>query len=224
MHAEDPTGTRAAAAAQLISSCGKRELNNITKSQILQLVNNDELSLFAQMHLQPGSDKSVCRQMLGLMGVPPRCVLGPVSFATFKEMFRSSCASQANPRYTWIVIVRQEPRTIAAEEPTSPVPPIAPECPATGPQPYQTQFDAFMEEAEAGTTAEAVHTDLPRVLQPHHFVVAWRRKEDVMLAPSLTAQTDFRTHGQPSPAMHQLPPFTPGLPQGASAFEVLRSA
>ena len=224
MHAEDPTGTRAAAAAQLISSCGKRELNNITKSQILQLVNNDELSLFAQMHLEPGSDESVCRQMLGLMDVPPRCVLGPVSFATFKGLFHSSCSSEANPRYTWIVIVKQEPRAIAAEEPTSPVPPIAPECPATGPQPWETQFDSFMEEAEAATTAEAVHTDLPRVLQPHHFVVAWRRKEDVMLAPSLTAQTDFRTHGQPSPAMHQLPPFTPGLPQGASAFEVVRPA
>ena len=209
----------------MVSSCGKHGLESITKTQILELLNSDELDLFAQMHLTPGSAESVCRQMLRLMEVPPPCVLGPVSFAAFKRLFESSSSPEAIARHTWIVIVKEEPRAVAAEEPTSPALPLAPDCPATGEQPWEAQFNSFMEEAAAAATAaEAVHTDLPRVLQPHHFVVAWRRKEDVMLAPSLTAQTDFRTHGQPSPAMHQLPPLTPGLPQGASAFEVVRPA
>ena len=128
-------------------------------------------------------------------------------------------------RQTWIVIVEVKPHAIAAEEPTSPAPQLAPDCPATGEQPWEAMGRAFEAAATAegtapDTAADAVHTDVPRVLRPHHFVVAWRRAEDSQHAPSLNPHTDFRTHGQPSPVVHNVPmPHTPGLPEGAS-FEV----
>ena len=222
MHASDPKGIRAAAAAQLISSCGKYGLGDITKTHIFELLNTDELDLFAQLHIDEGSVESICRQMLKLLEVPKLCVLGPVSFAAFKQLFERSSAS-GSTRHTWIVIVRVDPRAVAAEEPTSPAPTLAPDCPATGAQPYEAQFNAFMEGVTAeGTGAEAAETDLPRVLQPHHFVVAWRRTADVQLAPTLSADSDFRTHGEPSPAVHHVPPHTPGLPQDATAYDVFR--
>ena len=223
MHIDDPQGIRAAAAAQLISSCGKFGLKDITKTHVFELSNREELDLFAELHLDPSAAESPCKQMLKLLEVPSRCVLGPVSYAGFWRLLESSSVP-LTARHTWIVIVRVEPLPVADEEPTSPAQALAPDCPATGDQPWEAQFNAFMQEAmPAADAADAAHTELPRALQPHHFVVAWRRTADEQHAPTLMADSDFRTHGQQSPVVHHVPPLvsTPGLPPGASDFETL---
>ena len=225
MNLPDSEGIRAAAAAQLVSACSKYGLEEITKTMILELANTTELDLYGEMYLDRSAEaEPVCRQMLKLLEVPAGCVIGPIPYAAFEAMVKTAGLPSA-ARQTWIVIVEVKPHAIAAEEPTSPAPQLAPDCPATGEQPWEAMGRAFEAAATAegtapDTAADAVHTDVPRVLRPHHFVVAWRRAEDSQHAPSLNPHTDFRTHGQPSPVVHNVPmPHTPGLPEGAS-FEV----
>ena len=175
-------------------------------------------------------------QMMQLLCLPQSCVVGPLTFKEFEDILSGD--TTLPPRHTWIIIVKtnalsldevvspaeEESPTLAAEEcPSSPIEPV---------QPYETMFGNFFqaEEAEdellrglhpAPVTANTAATPaaLPRTMQPHHFVVAFRRDGDTQLAPTLHPG-DFRGRGQPSPAVHQLPAaapmHTPGLPSGVT--------
>ena len=109
-------------------------------------------------------------------------------------------------------------QTIAEQLRSAPVEPV---------QPYETMFDNFFQAEEAEDEllrglhpapvtehSAATPTALPRTMQPHHFVVAFRRDGDTQLASTLHPG-DFRGRGQPSPAVHQLPRGSRGQPSPA---------
>ena len=73
------------------------------------------------------------------------------------------------------------------------------------------------EEAQEGVRAFQAASPAA-ALQPHHFLVAWRRDIDHHLS-RLLHPSDFRSHGSPSPVVHphqRAGLVTPGLPAGVN--------
>ena len=226
INAHDPKGLRAAAAAHLISACGKHELSSITKTQVFGLHAKSEFDTFAAATIKESAIESPCAQMLRALHVPPNCVLGPLPFATFERLLTGELDQTYARRHTYIVIVVVPPLAsadaaeAAGSTPLGPLPSRVPDCPRSGVPPWADLFagtDFQVDDAEAEAEAE----ELPRVQQPHHFVVAWRREADSLHAQRLSAESDFRRHGQPSPVVHQAAgsSHTPGMPPGGS-FDV----